>query len=579
MKKILALPAKAKDSRNGRIRSLREVFIATAGWLDQNILTVLTGILIVFIPLYPKIPLAELIQGYIVRMRLEDLLVLFTFFIWFIQLARRKIAFPKNPISYGILIYLVIGFASTLSAIFLTQTVPFEKAHIFKIWFHWFRRVEYFSLFFITYSAIRSRKDLLLFMKVALATLIGVVIYGIGQKYFYFPAFSTMNREFSKGVRLYLQPNTRLLSTFGGHYDLAAYLMMLLTFVLPAAWLTKLPKLKTLFYTVAILAYWCLVLTTSRTSFIGYLVGLTFVATFTIKFRGWFWAAKNYLGAVVLSIVIMFMFSNLLERFLQVLPNKELRDQILLVQKIVNQPFVSEPKDSGTVAELPSLLAFLFKSEPLKPIELTDAEKTQLDIVASDSDMPPSPVKPTPTPSPSPLLPSDVTEESEEIRRNTAEEAGMTYTGPQYSANALKYGLSMGIRLDALWPQAIKGFLKNPLLGSGYSTLVKTNVGEFTYAESTDNDFLRMLGETGLLGTLAFLGIIFYLIKMSIRNLKNADTTNLILNLGALGATIGMLTTATYIDVFESSKVAYVYWMIAALVAYTYDHNSVKTKE
>lgn len=545
------------------------------GWLDQNLLTLLTGFLIVMIPLYPKIPLAELIQGYIVRMRLEDLLVLFTFFVWFVQLIRGKVKFPKNAIGYGMLIYLGIGFLSTLSAIFIMHTVPFEKAHIFKIWFHWFRRVEYFSLFFITYSAIRSKKDLLLFAKVAFATLIGVVIYGIGQKYFYFPAFSTMNREFSKGVRLYLQPNTRLFSTFGGHYDLAAYLMMLLTFVLPSAWFSKSRGLKALFYGVAILAYWCLVLTTSRTSFIGYLVGITAVAWYTTKISGWVWTIKHYLSAVLLSFVIMFMFSNLLERFLQVLPNKDLREQILYVQKIVNQPFVTQPQDSNTVAELPSLLAFLFKSEPLKPIEITKEEATQLDIVTSDSDMPPSPVKPTPTPAA--ILPSDVTEESEQIRRDVAEEKGMAYTGPQYSANALKYGLSMGIRLDALWPQAIKGFQANPLLGTGYSTLVKTSVGEFTYAESTDNDFLRMLGETGLLGTLAFLAIIYYVLKMAVANLKNKPTPFVqILSLGAIGATLGMLTTATYIDVFESSKVAYVYWMIAALVAYTYDSRQVQ---
>jgi len=42
--------------------------------------------------------------------------------------------------------------------------------------------------------------------------------------------------------------------------------------------------------------------------------------------------------------------------------------------------------------------------------------------------------------------------------------------------------------------------------------------------------------------------------------------------LGAIGATVTLLVTATYIDIFESSKVAYVYWMIAATVAYIYDH-------
>ncbi len=235
-------------------------------WLDDNLLTLLTGFLIVIIPLYPKIPMAEIIQGYIVRMRLEDLLVMGTFLLWIIQLIRKKVSLPKNSITKYILAYLLIGFLSVLSAIFITETVPLFRDHIMKAFLHWFRRIEYFSLFFITYSAIRSKKDLLLFIKVGLVTLIGVILYGIGQKYFYFPAFSTMNREFSKGVRLYLQPNSRLLSTFGGHYDLAGYLMMLITITLPAAWLMNKNKiLKILLYLGTILGYWCLVLTTSRT--------------------------------------------------------------------------------------------------------------------------------------------------------------------------------------------------------------------------------------------------------------------------------------------------------------------------
>ncbi|MBP9670189.1 O-antigen ligase family protein [Candidatus Woesebacteria bacterium] len=546
-------------------------------WIDNNLLTLLTGFLIVMIPLYPKIPLAELIQGYIVRMRLEDLLVLFTLGVWLLQILRKKVVFPKNLIGKVMLIYLGIGFLSVLSAIYLTHSVPLEKAHILKIWLHWFRRIEYFSLFFVTYSAIRTKKDLLLLVKVALITFVGVILYGIGQKYFYWPAFSTMNREFSKGVRLYLQPNSRLLSTFGGHYDLAGYLMMLITFTLPAAWLTVKKGFKFFLYIISLVAYWCLVLTTSRTSFIGFLVGITVVALLLIKSKGWGWVLKRWLATMFVSFIIMFTFSNLLERFLQVLPNKDLREKILAVQTIVNQPFVSEPKDSQTVAELPSLLAFLFKNEPLKPIELTEGEKSQLEIVASSSDMPPSTVRPAkPSPTPTVGLPSDVTEESEQIRRDTAEEAGTVYNGPQYSANALKYGLSMGIRLDALWPQAIKGFKSNPILGSGYSTLVKTNVGEFTYAESTDNDFLRMLGETGILGTLAFLYIIYLVFKYSLSNIQNTTGSTLVLSLGAIGATVAMLVTATYIDIFESSKVAYTYWMIVALVAYLYDQKYAK---
>ena len=70
-------------------------------------------------------------------------------------------------------------------------------------------------------------------------TAFAVAIYGFGQKYLYWPAFSTMNREFSKGMRLYLTPESRVMSTFGGHYDYGAYLMMTLTLLATAFWLTK----------------------------------------------------------------------------------------------------------------------------------------------------------------------------------------------------------------------------------------------------------------------------------------------------------------------------------------------------
>ena len=150
-------------------------------WLDQHILTLITGILIVVIPLYPKIPLAEVIQGYIVRLRLEDLLVLFACFIYLVQLVRGKIKLPSNRVAKYIYLYIAIGLLSTLSAIFVVKTVPMIKVHVLKIFFHLFRRIEYFSLFFIGYSAIRTKKDLILFVKIALLSLVGVVIYGMGQ--------------------------------------------------------------------------------------------------------------------------------------------------------------------------------------------------------------------------------------------------------------------------------------------------------------------------------------------------------------------------------------------------------------
>jgi hypothetical protein len=53
---------------------------------------------------------------------------------------------------------------------------------------------------------------------------------------------------------------------------------------------------------------------------------------------------------------------------------------------------------------------------------------------------------------------------------------------------------STNIRLNVEWPRAIRAFTKNPLVGTGYSSITL----------ATDNDYLRLLGEIGLLGFLSF---------------------------------------------------------------------------
>ena len=208
-------------------------------WLDNHILEYLSLALLVIIPLYPKIPLADILPGYIVRIRFDDLIVGLTFAIWIVWLVRKKVTLKGNPLLIPILIYLIIGFISSLSAIFITKTVPLQTLHMEKIFLHWARRIEYFSVFFIFFSSIKSLAQIKKYVYLLAAVLLLVSIYGFGQKYLYWPAYSTMNREFSKGIKLYLTENARVLSTFGGHYDLAAYLMMALTVFIPLAMVVK----------------------------------------------------------------------------------------------------------------------------------------------------------------------------------------------------------------------------------------------------------------------------------------------------------------------------------------------------
>jgi len=553
--------------------------------LDNNLLLYLVGFLLVFIPLYPKIPLFDLMEGYIVRLRLEDILIALTAFVWLIQVWRGKAKFPKNVFTVFLFSYLLVGFLSAIDAVFVLHTVPLQTKHLFKLGLHYFRRIEYFSMYFFAYAAIRNKDDLLRLLKVSLVALIGTIIYGFGQKYLYWPAFSTMNREFSKGMRLYLTAHSRVMSTFAGHYDFAAYLMMALIFLITAMWLSKLWWQKVIFATLGFFAYWSLILTASRTSWLGYVVGLTVVA-FVLAFnRGWWWSFKRWLTVVFLSILIMFTLGDLSDRFLQLVndPNTLAKFLPYTPNQIETQihhvrEFTAKVND--------------FKEKLLSPFESAEPPANSISTdelaqIAAKSDQPPTSSKEEAEISHRPL-PPDVTPEQDEIRQEamlrdataSATVSANLKKGGGYSPNALKYGLSIAIRLDALWPRAIAGFKRNPLLGSGYSTLVKTQPNQFTQAESTDNDYLRMLGETGLLGAFTFLMLPLLVIYFSFKAWRQLSDPNLkIIALSLIAATVALLVNATYIDIFESSKVAYTYWFLAALATHLwrFSHEAQQT--
>ncbi len=119
---------------------------------------------------------------------------------------------------------------------------------------------------------------------------------------------------------------------------------------------------------------------------------------------------------------------------------------------------------------------------------------------------------------------------------------------------------STNIRLNVEWPRAIRAFLKNPLLGTGYSSITL----------ATDNDYLRLIGETGLLGFVAFLhiflrlGLAFY--KWIASNKEGMDMVRVTI-CSIIGSSFGVFTNAFFIDVFEASKFAIIFWL---LVGFSY---------
>ncbi len=118
---------------------------------------------------------------------------------------------------------------------------------------------------------------------------------------------------------------------------------------------------------------------------------------------------------------------------------------------------------------------------------------------------------------------------------------------------------STSIRTNVEWPRAIRALSKNPLLGTGYSSITL----------ATDNGFLRLLGEVGLLGFAAF-GLIFVrLAKIIIRKFpvgKNFNGVELGFVAGVVGAVPAIFINALLLDVFEASKFAIIFWLIIGML-------------
>lgn len=477
------------------------------GWISNNLLFAASLSLIAFIPLYPKIPLFDILPGYIVRARLEDVLLIVTGIIWLFQAIKNQKDWRSGYLGL-VGFYAGAGLISILLGIFLLQTIPGELLHIGKSGLHFFRYLEYFSIFFFVFSAIKNTKQ----MKIALITLAVttalVIGYGIGQKYAHLPLYSTMNREYSKGQAFYLQPGEKVQSTFGGHYDLAAFLVVVLPllFSLSLALLPKKKKDILIFSSLQIIqlgGVWLLFETGSKTALISYFFGMIVTIFLHLK------RVKNKRTKRLAFVASTIAFLAFMAIFMLTFGKKTTEKLTTLVRSSFQTQENALPEDLiGTGMELK-------KYTTTSP----DGEVTVV----------------------------------EKLEEST------------WSPNALRYGISMGIRLDTLWPQAIRGFVANPLFGSGYGTLSKLENGQFTEADSTDNNYLRTLGETGLIGFVSFYGLVMICIFQVGKSLRDKKGILAGLGIGYIASASGLLINALYIDVFASSKVALTFWALSGL--------------
>lgn len=510
---------------------------------DTNILFYCVVLLLVFIPVYPKLPAIDIKHTW-VSIRIEDFLIAFTSVVFLIQLARKK-AGVYLPLGIPIIVYWIIGLISLIiSFIFIAPHLAnfFPSVAILS----YLRRIEYMILFFIGFAAIRQENMLKKLFWVLLAACIIILLYGVGQRHyiqvwamfpdffrnfsFCFPSFQTTNEEFAKGIPLCLPADGRVTSLFGGHYDLSAYLVLVIPILYAMVFVFKKLWQKVLIASVAVGLVYLLMLTASRVSLAAYIIAAVLALTFVKK--KWF----------IIPVLIVTMYflvtssSGVLQRLSQTL-----RFTNLVMNsdgEVIGEALNKLPEDLKNKISKNNI----YDAPP--PTQELPTGTSYISLPGSGTSTSSALVKSNPNLSAA---------QRERYKFGAIEISPVT--GNFLVQRALVYDISFTTRFQGEWPVSFGAFQKNPLTGSGYSTITL----------SSDNSFIRALGEVGLLGFISYFS--FFLIWFIFVKKMQKDATPINRNfvLGLSAGVIGLSLNALMIDVFEASKVAESMWLLLGI--------------
>ncbi|MBP6993671.1 O-antigen ligase family protein [Candidatus Woesebacteria bacterium] len=523
---------------------------------DRHVLLILTFLFLIIIPLYPKIPFIQIHDTYI-SIRLEDFFVAIASILFFVQALRRKVRWNKTMVILFVAFWSV-GFISLAFNIFVSKIIIFRNIGLL----HTLRRVEYMLPFFIAYAAIRNELSYLknsnqanivlrkVFDGVFWVVLL-VCLYALGQKtsllfqpvrdvlqwmsinsygvmkdiayfffrFFDFPAVQTMNAEFAKGHFLNLTPESRVSSTFAGHYDLAAFLVFFLPLIASSISYTKHKIRNSLIYVVSILT---LILTASRASFGAFAVSITLYFMYTKKWKG-------LVLTLIITTILLFANKDMTQRFMDMFQKRRVFENVQTGVEIIDQEIVS--------TELPAGSQFVVQGKSIPVATAQDRQDLQQQLVKKEK------------------------EEARKSGRTLTDEEALRIVNQKYkefqnfiAKDVIAGDTSLATRTQVEWPRAWKAFLANPILGTGPSSIT----------ESTDGDYFRWFGEMGLAGGGLFVGILGYIWLTVFQAIPKLKEHRLLL-LGFCAGLIALLVNATLIDVFEASKVAFTFWVISGI--------------
>ncbi len=449
---------------------------------------------LIFVILMPKIPFLP-VSGSFISIRIEDIstAIVFAYFFIYLILSKKYKVLLKDDLYKIIATFLFIGLVSLISGFFLTHTVTLNLGLL-----HYFRRVEYIFFLPLLYISVNNLKRFKLFLVSFGLVVFIVALYALGQQYSHFPIYSTTTSELSKGTVIYVDQFTRVNSTFAGHYDLGVFMLFSLV-ILCSLFFYFFPKISfkkidinhkiinlILISSLLAISIFILVLTGERIAF----VSAIFAAIFVFLLLG------KRLAILVVSVLALLI----------IIYPSPLRERLISTYNV------------------------MFKSSITTYVAHTDQEKqkSQINIPTLKTGLD-SPIYKITTPNG--VLPDVV-------------------QGEPTDPNQLVVARSIAIRLNQEWPRAIRSFLKNPLLGTGYSSI----------GVASDNDYLRSLAEVGLLGTFSFALIIVVILKRVWKGYKSKDKFEHFLGAGVFATIAAVLLNAFFTDIFEASKIAILFW-------------------
>lgn len=431
------------------------------------------------------------IKGTFVAIRLEDLFIGIALFLWVIYLVKSSKLRQFLKDKLNQAL-LLFFFIGLVSSFSAIFLTHTATPHLSML--HFLRRIELMLLLPVVATVVDSKRKLIWILLTLFWLVLAVNAYALGQQYLGWPVISTTNSEFSKGLILSLSPGARINSTFAGHYDLAAFLAVALSLMTALFFAVK-KSFKIPIVFLGGLSLFVLILTSARLSFVAAFIGVIFALIFSKK--------KKYILLILAILVITLIYpSKLRDRFLSTIA-------VNLFQQGQRYEGKTEDQRSRSKLNIPTLAV------------KTSSTSAETSTFAS----------------PSGTIATDIT------------------PGEPVDTTQLGVYRSLQIRLNVEWPRAVRAFIKNPLLGTGYSSL----------GIATDNDFLRSLGEVGLLGTLALVLVIVEISKRIVVLLKEDFKLTRYFSAGVLSMIVAFIVNSLFIDVFEASKLASLFWMILGL--------------